>query len=97
MERIRVLFLHADYAKSAEFFFFFMVHAGAGEVANFVTTRVRRADANVYRLEVYSPALIKLKQSGFNFHLSDFRFPFVTPLRPPVACNCDLLSASVNS
>ena len=40
-----------------------MVHAGAGEVANFVTTRVRRADANGYRLEV----------SGFNFHLSVFR------------------------
>ena len=34
--------MHADYAKSAEFLFLFVFNAGAGVVANFVTTRGRR-------------------------------------------------------
>ena len=37
----RLFFLHAEHAKSAEIYF--VLHAGAGEVANFVTTRERRA------------------------------------------------------
>ena len=72
MERIRVLFLHADYAKSAEFFFFFMVHAGAGEVANFVTTRVRRADANGYRLEVSGLFACAHQAKAVKFQVSSF-------------------------
>ena len=35
--------------------------------------------------------------SPLALNLSPFRFPFVTPLRSPVACNCDLFSTSVNS
>ena len=33
----------------------------------------------------------------YTFPFSVLRFPFVMPLRSPVACNCDLFSASVNS
>ena len=33
--------MHAEHAKSAEIYF--VLHAGAGEVANFVTTRERKA------------------------------------------------------
>ena len=62
MERIRVLFLHADYAKSAENFLF---HGSRwrwrGRELRY--DKMRRADANGYRLEV----------SGFYFHLSVFR------------------------
>ena len=36
-----MIFLHADYAESAEFLFSLVYYAGAGGVANFVTTRVR--------------------------------------------------------
>ena len=36
-------FLHADYADSAEFFLAY--YAGAGGVANFVTTRERRGES----------------------------------------------------
>ena len=37
-----VFVLHAENAKSAEFLFLFVFNAGAGVVANFVTTRERR-------------------------------------------------------
>ena len=36
-------FFHAKSAKGAKFLFLFVYHAGAGVVANFVTTRVRKA------------------------------------------------------
>ena len=89
MERIIVLFLHADYAKSAEFFFFFRVHAGAGEVANFVTTRVRRAHANGYIVFVFSfrsgtPLFVQENYFPLTLKLSpftDFRSSSFVPLR----------------
>ena len=37
-----MIFLHADYDESAEFLFSLVYYAGAGGVANFVTTRERR-------------------------------------------------------
>ena len=40
-------FLHADYAESADFFLFSLAYcAGAGGVANFVTTRERRGESD---------------------------------------------------
>ena len=38
--KIRAFFLHAEVAKSAEFYFPFVFHACAGRVANFVTTKI---------------------------------------------------------
>ena len=42
MVSVIVSLSHAEVAKSAEFYFPSVFHAGAGVVVNFVTTRVRR-------------------------------------------------------
>ena len=44
LRAVMSFFLHADYAESAEFLFSLVYYAGAGGVANFVTTRVRRGE-----------------------------------------------------
>ncbi len=51
---------HAKNAKSAEFLFTFVFNAGAGVVANFVTTRVRREFIHPLPPAGYSP----LSQGG---------------------------------
>jgi len=52
---IRAIFLHAEVAKSAEFLFPLVYHACAEGVANFVTTRVRKA---VIQLNLFNPLIL---------------------------------------
>ena len=70
------LYLHADYAKSAEFLFLFVFNAGAGVVANFVTTRERREFIHPLPPAGYSP----LSQGESQLQQKTLRKPIV-PLR----------------
>ena len=56
--------MHADYAKSAEFIFLFVFNAGAGVVANFVTTRERREFIHPLPPAGYSPLSQGRKVNG---------------------------------
>ena len=55
--KIRTIVFHAKNAESAKFYFPFVFHACAGVVANFVTTRVRRAFIHPLPPAGYSPCL----------------------------------------
>ena len=68
--------MHADYAKSAEFLFLFVFNAGAGGVANFVTTRERREFIHPLPPAGYSP----LSQGESQLQQKTLRKPIV-PLR----------------
>ena len=58
LREIKTVFvLHAENAKSAEFLFLFVFNAGAGGVANFVTTRERREFIHPLPPAGYSPCL----------------------------------------